>query len=372
MLEVDEGKKLLKQCSRPTPSFDGIWVPKAEQIVELESRFEKCLRHAALKPISNYQRQYIGIVRKGIRSIYMSAVQEDSGAPVSKSANVLCDGASRAFGVEYHLVDGLFDSFQFNSGLAGAVAGKVEYRCEPAFDNPKIELTEIPLKSLKSVIPVVANSKEFYCANYSKDRWQVSVSKKGKVEAHLVKRKGWETLRSLRLGDATLLARDSGEWGGSLKVLSKDGISQIYDGNISHLFQRSPTSVIALGGLAHLGSDEGVALELEHVDGAWKLARREKLSSEPRVAISDAHRIVMVMSGQVSELDFRTLKERSIASVTNRGLGIESVAIDRTKTIYVGMTYAVAVLEKSASGYSERWLARRKCVGHEDLESIYE
>lgn len=75
---------------------------------------------------------------------------------------------------------------------------------------------------------------------------------------------------ALRVAGGWLLGADRGEWGGELVYASDDGRKQrVLDGNIEDVYSLGG-QLIALGGIAHMLSNEGVVYRLrESVRGEW-------------------------------------------------------------------------------------------------------
>jgi hypothetical protein len=115
--------ELLKQCSRPSLATEGTWTPNPEQIRELERRlrFElaKTLEASLLATkasVSDYYRQYGGVVVSGRRVIYINGFHhrflEDTrdwrATPVS-----VCDGGEQFWHAAYDPAHRTFVVFQF-------------------------------------------------------------------------------------------------------------------------------------------------------------------------------------------------------------------------------------------------------------------
>jgi hypothetical protein len=77
VLPLDSGPALLRQCSRSTPkNVTGYWEPSERDVQAMESALVKYLGSLAVDESparrARFHRQYIGIVREGVRLIYGS------------------------------------------------------------------------------------------------------------------------------------------------------------------------------------------------------------------------------------------------------------------------------------------------------------
>lgn len=115
-------------CSRPgIPEFQGTWTPTVGEIEAMESRFRKlqrvrarlcCIVGARVGDVNDFNRQYIGIVTKGKRYIYINAYPVESDSVLSDTpVNQICDGGDAYWGVLYDIESGNFVDLAFN-GLA--------------------------------------------------------------------------------------------------------------------------------------------------------------------------------------------------------------------------------------------------------------
>lgn len=108
---------LARQCSRATPSAEGVWQPAAADIVRLEAGLTRLLAAQNVQPAA-YYRQYGGLIVGGRRLIYVNGARN---AVVHgdwrTNAISICDGGALAFGVEYDPASGTFAHFAFNGRL---------------------------------------------------------------------------------------------------------------------------------------------------------------------------------------------------------------------------------------------------------------
>jgi hypothetical protein len=144
VLPPSEGRKLLAQCSRSTPSLvPRFWVPPNSVIAEMEQRLPSVVAGLPVQRAhldSLYVRQYLGLVRlNGKRTVYVNAIDKGyiaslnrmrrqlSHEPAASSGDtvswrlvpiVVCDGGGRFWGVEYDQ-----DSQKFKPVQISQVAG---------------------------------------------------------------------------------------------------------------------------------------------------------------------------------------------------------------------------------------------------------
>ncbi len=122
ILPESEVKSLHTFCSRPAPSdVEGSWTPAAKDIEALESRLAKLSKpDPAGKRISiehpeRFYRQYLGILIKGRKLIYLNAF---SGPYLPKSwfskMVIVCDGGVDFWGVVYDPGTGEFSDLHAN------------------------------------------------------------------------------------------------------------------------------------------------------------------------------------------------------------------------------------------------------------------
>lgn len=113
VVEAENSKDLLEQCSRETPKAEGYWTPSKDQIAELENNLEKlealeadhCCGSGKLeKSAREYPRQYGGIIVNGEKVIYINAGEMD----------MVCDGGKRYWGAVYHPTTKAFSQLVFN------------------------------------------------------------------------------------------------------------------------------------------------------------------------------------------------------------------------------------------------------------------
>ena len=120
LLSESEAKRLTHQCSRPGPSdFSETWKPTAAEIKAMESKFSDLKELKAeggqVENPEHFYMQYIGVVIKGKKSIYINAFA-DSEPPKNwkEKAVIVCDGGEDFWGVLYDVETGKFSELAFN------------------------------------------------------------------------------------------------------------------------------------------------------------------------------------------------------------------------------------------------------------------
>ena len=125
ILKGEQAKAIAGQCSREgPPAFTEIWVPEEKTISYLESNLEKieqlssklcCLENTRISNVRNYFRQYIGIVSKGRRLIYINAFLGPK-APTNWLTEPImaCDGGVSFWGAIFDPETGEFSQLAIN------------------------------------------------------------------------------------------------------------------------------------------------------------------------------------------------------------------------------------------------------------------
>jgi hypothetical protein len=125
ILKGDKAKAIASQCSREgPPAFTDIWVPDKKTISYLEANLEKierlpsnlcCLPDARISNVRNYYRQYIGIVSKGRRLIYINAFLGTIAQANWLTEPVMaCDGGESFWGAIFDPETGEFSQLAIN------------------------------------------------------------------------------------------------------------------------------------------------------------------------------------------------------------------------------------------------------------------
>jgi len=122
ILPLSEGKRLLHPCSRPAPKHVSVyWEPTEKDIDELDKRILPYLTSIAqsglaLPPAESYDRQYVGIVVKGKKLIYVNLFppgfrQYDPAHEVID----ICDGGPRHWGLVFDPKNKTFSDLSFSN-----------------------------------------------------------------------------------------------------------------------------------------------------------------------------------------------------------------------------------------------------------------
>jgi len=121
VLPESEAEEATKLCSRPgAPKFDGTWKPTAADVRSLETRLSRIsdLRDVSGARVAHpdrYYRQYIGILVKKRKLIYINAlcesfIHEDSAERFTN----MCDGGNCFWGAVYDVSTEQFSDLNMN------------------------------------------------------------------------------------------------------------------------------------------------------------------------------------------------------------------------------------------------------------------
>ncbi len=123
LLPSSEAKTLANQCSRPSPpGFTETWEPTGADIKRMESRLSQiadlrakcCMEGAQIENPSHFYMQYVGIVVKCKRLIYINAFADDKPPEFWRERAVMvCDGGTD-WGVLYDPEKGKFFDLAVN------------------------------------------------------------------------------------------------------------------------------------------------------------------------------------------------------------------------------------------------------------------
>jgi hypothetical protein len=125
ILPESEAKAVTMQCSRKSPpKFTKTWQPTESDMKLMESKFSqikrlkvKCCRGVKVSDFEGAYMQYIGIVVKNRKLIYINAFYDyNPGSYWKEHAQIICDGGS-AWGVLYDSETGKFFDLAIN-GIA--------------------------------------------------------------------------------------------------------------------------------------------------------------------------------------------------------------------------------------------------------------
>lgn len=119
---ASKGAQLLQQCSRRTPdAVTGFWEPSPGEIERLERLLVNYLaiREKLRTPIPpkgvQYHRQYVGIVKAGVRMIYGNFYLDRVSQKSEKTEPaIICDGGPSHWGIVFNPQTGEFEELEFN------------------------------------------------------------------------------------------------------------------------------------------------------------------------------------------------------------------------------------------------------------------
>jgi len=104
-------------------------------------------------------------------------------------------------------------------------------------------------------------------------------------------------------GDSTFVARHGGEWEGDLHVVEGGVATRLANRNTSGLVHIG-ADVFAVGGLAHLGMNEGMVTRVRRVDGHWQARELVELPGDPRaLAVVDGRLVVGILGPETLVID---------------------------------------------------------------------
>ncbi len=123
----DKALELTEPCSRTPPAYEGTWTPNDSDIAAMEPALAALVAEqlraqwpdADDVAVSDYHRQYGGLVVNGRRIIYVNGFrlgQYDDLEAWRSFPHTICDGGPIMFGVEYDPNTRDFRNFAFNGG----------------------------------------------------------------------------------------------------------------------------------------------------------------------------------------------------------------------------------------------------------------
>lgn len=123
LLPETEAENIKRLCSRPgPPEFQGTWKPAESDIQMMESRLSRISRLRTRSGIigkqiqhpERYYRQYLGIIIKNRKFIYINALCDDKPHDSwRETLKDVCDGAC-GWGVVYDIATGKFSLLEMN------------------------------------------------------------------------------------------------------------------------------------------------------------------------------------------------------------------------------------------------------------------
>jgi hypothetical protein len=122
VLDAAFAEETVRQCSRETPTIEGGWNPSEADVRLLERHLPAlldltssacCSPGARIAELDASHRQYVGVVVRGRRMIYVNAFpvahREEAHAPV-----VVCDGGTAFWGALFDPETATFSDLAFN------------------------------------------------------------------------------------------------------------------------------------------------------------------------------------------------------------------------------------------------------------------
>lgn len=231
------------------------------------------------------------------------------------------------------------------------------------------------------------NSREMQCANYSQTEWKVAaengnlkISKYTDDKDEQFKKLPLElrniVLKNRNIGkglggylhvepfdNGWLIGSDAGEWGGKLFWFNEDETrkTEILQDNIRGLATIDGATFV-LSGMAHESIDEGKIYKLTKDEkGNLKTQLVSDLKTQPQTfAVENDKSILITLNDKIIRL--KSSGETEHLSQTNfSSLFPNSMAIDSSNIIYVGMRLFVVRFAPQENGYKEEWLVTQNC-----------
>lgn len=136
ILDSSKGPELLRQCSRAIPAhITAYWTLSLTDKINLEASFYKiesltanecCILGFKLKTYKGFAFQYVGVIIKKRKYVYINAFPESEleeylkmsiVVDISKSPMIICDGGSNYWGALYDIKTKTFSHLSFNVSL---------------------------------------------------------------------------------------------------------------------------------------------------------------------------------------------------------------------------------------------------------------
>jgi len=133
ILSQDNGEKLIKQCSRfSVENVQSFFNVSENEVSDLETNFKKiytiqstkcCLKGQKVSNLKYYGYQYVGLIIKDAKYIYINAFELETSQILLKSGEwqikpvVMCDGGSSYWGVLYNIKKKKFMQLSMNGSI---------------------------------------------------------------------------------------------------------------------------------------------------------------------------------------------------------------------------------------------------------------
>jgi hypothetical protein len=162
-----------------------------------------------------------------------------------------------------------------------------------------------------------------------------------------------------QVANGWIVGFDAGEFGSGLWWFSSDGKSRYRISNEQvHGFVRTSGGLLALEGLSHMANDRGQIIQVTRgANGRWKSGQFVDLGSCPKAATCEKDGSLIVVT--TKRLVRVKLNKQMVVLVDKtfwRKLYPNSVIIDETGCVYVGMRGCVAKVTPTGRGHTISWL----------------
>ncbi len=227
------------------------------------------------------------------------------------------------------------------------------------------------------------------CANHSRDEWRISIeqgapriAKAARSEPDtgpplpfaLPKHPDFRGRRhTLAFAGGFLVGFDAGEWGGALFWFAADGSRHqgLVGQNVRGLVPLGADVALSIEGVAHLSISVGYVHRIERVQGAVTVTSATSLPEAPQAHVATADGVYILTTSSLVRLG-HDLRHTVVQPVKTSGLYPDSMAIDASGALWIGMRQLVLRLSPQRDRFAETWLVREDCRHAEqvDLECV--
>jgi hypothetical protein len=273
---------------------------------------------------------------------------------------------------------------RFASGATSALLS-LGLACSASETRPPDSPLDRDLAKWVTIAPYADTSPEMRCANWSRAEWRAYIAT-DTVRARPVSpgdelpplpfrdsgagpRRAYLGIgRSAKVIDGWLVGYDHGEFGGAVWWFSPDGrkSAKVSDNQVSAFF-KIRGALVATGGVAHLGIDEGWILQLTQAPGGrWQAASILDLGDSPEAPVQESDSTLLIVGARhLTRVRFSNGSSPATPTVLARGnwgmLYPNSAVRTPSGTVYVGMRFAVLRLVPDHDHYAESWLVPAEC-----------
>lgn len=129
ILTPEQAPRLMKPCSRPGPDkVSGFWMPTASDVALMEKELPAFMSKSGIRhPVSDYCRQYVGVISNGRKVIYINAlpvsdaedkdIDPEDRMQWKKEPAIVCDGGPEFWGAEFDLLAKEFLHLEGNGAI---------------------------------------------------------------------------------------------------------------------------------------------------------------------------------------------------------------------------------------------------------------